>query len=64
MSFLAGDAMQSQAKAGDALQSMVYGNDLSRRIGSVGSSIGIPQGVASSLMGMIMFSWERVRGAH
>jgi heat shock protein HslJ len=51
---LAGDAMQSQAKAGDALQSAVYGNDLSSRIGSVASSIGIPQGAASSLMGMIM----------
>jgi len=51
---LAGDAMQSQAKAGDALQSAVYGNDLSRRIGSVASSIGIPQGAASSLMGMLM----------
>ena len=32
----------------------VYGHDLSRRIGSVASSIGIPQGAASSLMGMIM----------
>jgi heat shock protein HslJ len=51
---LAGDAMESQAKAGDALQSAVYGNDLSRRIGSVASSIGIPQSAASSLMGMIM----------
>ena len=51
---LGGDAMQSQAKAGDTLQSAVYGNDLSRRIGSVASSIGIPQGAASSLMGMIM----------
>ena len=51
---LAGDAMQSQAKAGDALQSAIYGDDLSHRIGSVASSIGIPQGAASSLMGMIM----------
>src|SRR5215467_5336301 len=51
---LAGDAMQSQAKDGDALQSAVYGNDLSRRIGSVASSIGIPHGATSSLMGMIM----------
>ena len=51
---LGGDAMQSQAKAGDTLQSAVYGHDLSRRIGSVASSIGIPQGAASSLMGMIM----------
>jgi heat shock protein HslJ len=51
---LGGDAMQSQAKAGDTLQSAVYGNDLSRRIDSVASSIGIPQGAASSLMGMIM----------
>ena len=46
--------MQSQAKAGDALQSAVYGHDLSSRIGNVASSIGIPQGAASSLMGMIM----------
>jgi hypothetical protein len=51
---LAGDAMQSQAKAGDALQSAVYGNNLSRCIGSVASSIGIPRGATSSLMGMIM----------
>jgi heat shock protein HslJ len=51
---LAGDALQGQAKAGDALQSAIYGNDLSHRIGSVASSIGIPQGAASSLMGMIM----------
>jgi heat shock protein HslJ len=51
---LGGDAMQSQAKAGDALQSAVYGPELSRRIGSVASSLGIPQGAASSLMGMIM----------
>ena len=51
---LGGDAMQSQAKAGDTLQSAVYGHDLSRRIGSVASSIGIPQGAASSLMGMIL----------
>src|SRR5262249_34702766 len=36
------------------LQSAVYGNDLSRRIGSVASSIGIPHGATSSLMGMIM----------
>ena len=51
---LAGDAMQSQAKAGDTLQSAVYGHELSHRIGSVASSIGIPQGAASSLMAMIM----------
>jgi heat shock protein HslJ len=51
---LAGDALQSQAKAGDALQSAIYGNDLSHRIGSVASSIGIPQGAASSLISMIM----------
>lgn len=51
---LGGDAMQNQAKAGDALQSAVYGPELSRRIGSVASSLGIPQGAASSLMGMIM----------
>src|SRR5262249_12450552 len=51
---LAGDTMQNQAKAGDALQSAVYGNERRRRIGSVASSIGIPQGAASSLMGMIM----------
>jgi heat shock protein HslJ len=51
---LAGDAMQSQAKVGDTLQSVVYGSDLSRRIGSLASSIGIPQGATASLMGMIM----------
>jgi heat shock protein HslJ len=51
---LAGEALQSQAKAGDAMQSTVYDNDLSRRIGSVASSIGIPPGATSSLMGMIM----------
>jgi hypothetical protein len=51
---LAGDAMESQAKAGDALQTAVYGLDLSRRIGSVASSIGIPQGATASLMGMVM----------
>src|SRR5215510_9667258 len=42
------------AKDGDAMQSAVYGNNLSRRIGSVASSIGIPHGATSSLMGMIM----------
>ena len=31
---LAGEALQSQARAGDALQSVVYGPDLSRRIGT------------------------------
>jgi heat shock protein HslJ len=51
---LAGDAMQSQAKVGDTLQTAVYGSDLSRRIGSMASSIGIPQGATASLMGMIM----------
>jgi heat shock protein HslJ len=52
--FLGGDAMQSQAKAGDALQAAVYGHDLSRRISSVASAIGIPPGAASSLMGLLM----------
>jgi heat shock protein HslJ len=51
---LGGDAMQSQAKVGDTLQTAVYGGDLSRRIGSIASSIGIPQGATASLMGMIM----------
>jgi hypothetical protein len=51
---LAGAALQSPAQAGDVLQSAVYGTDLSRRIGSVASSIGIPQGATSFLMGMIM----------
>ena len=51
---LTGEAMQSQAQAGDALQSAIYGHELSRRLGSVASSIGIPQGAASSLMAMIM----------
>src|SRR5262245_5962662 len=31
---LTGEALQSQAKAGDALQATVYGHELSRRIGS------------------------------
>ena len=52
--FLGGDAMQSQAKAGDTLQAAVYGHDLSRRISSVASAIGIPPGAASSLMGLLM----------
>ena len=46
--------MQRQAKAGDTLQAAVYGHDLSRRIGSVASAIGIPPGAASSLMGLLM----------
>ena len=51
---LGGDAMQRQAKVGETLQSAVYGNDLGQRISSMASSLGIPQGAASSLMGMIM----------
>ena len=51
---LGGDAMQSQAKVGETLQSAVYGNDLGQRLSSMASSLGIPQGAASSLMGMIM----------
>jgi hypothetical protein len=48
------DAMQRQAKVGESLQSVVYGPELGRRISSVASSVGIPQGAASSLMSMIM----------
>jgi heat shock protein HslJ len=51
---LAGEAMESQAKVGDALQTAVYGSDLSRRIGSLASAIGIPQGAVAALMGMVM----------
>ena len=51
---LAGEAMESQGKVGDALQTAVYGSDLSHRIGSMASSLGIPQGAAASLMGMVM----------
>ena len=35
-------------------QAAVYGHDLSRRISSVASAIGIPPGAASSLMGLLM----------
>jgi heat shock protein HslJ len=51
---LAGEAMESQAKAGDALQTAVYGSDLSRRLGSLASSLGISQGATSTLMGVVM----------
>jgi heat shock protein HslJ len=46
--------MESQAKVGDALQTAVYGSDLSRRIGRLASAIGIPQGAVAALMGMVM----------
>src|SRR5215475_4631611 len=46
--------MLKKNKAGDALQAAVYGHDLSRRISSVASAIGIPPGAASFLMGLLM----------
>ena len=51
---LGGEALQSQAKAGVVLQTVVYGLDRNRRIGSVASAIGIPPGATSSLMGLLM----------
>jgi Bacterial protein of unknown function (DUF937) len=45
---LGGDAIQRQATVGETLQSAVYGNDLGRRLSSMASSLGIPQGAASS----------------
>jgi heat shock protein HslJ len=51
---LTGEAMERQAKVGDTLQTAIHGSELSHRIGSLASSIGIPQGAAASLMGMVM----------
>src|SRR5262245_53722696 len=60
--FLSREAMQNQAKARDTLQAAVYGPELSRRISSVASAIGIPPGAASSLMGLLMSTVVGVLG--
>jgi heat shock protein HslJ len=59
---LGGEALQSQAQAGDTLQAAVYGPALSRRISRVASALGIPPGAASSLMGLLMSTVVGVLG--
>lgn len=50
----AGEALQSQATTGRALQAAVYGDDLGRRTRCIASSVGISETAAASMMEMVI----------
>jgi hypothetical protein len=51
---LAGEALEHQAKVGDALQTAVHGSALSSRLGILAVFLDMPQSAVAALMGVVM----------